>query len=107
MKSTTQRSLAELRERGYSPWIVEHWNAHARVKRDLYGFLDLVALHPDKKGVLGVQTTTAANLSARINKAEKLRSFGLWIAAGNDVEFHGWKKVAGHWIIKKQVFLGL
>lgn len=107
MITTTQRSLAELRRRGYSPWIVEHWNPYAHVKKDLFGFLDIVALHPDRKGLLGVQTTTASNLLARVHKAEKLEAFSLWVAAGNDVEFHGWLKKNGHWIYKVEEFFGV
>jgi hypothetical protein len=106
MITTTQRSLAELRERGYHPCITEHWNAYARVKHDLFGFLDIVALHPEKRGILGIQTTTASNLSARVHKAAKLKAFTLWILSGNDVEFHGWVKKDNRWIVKKEVFFG-
>lgn len=98
--TTTQRSLKNLRERGYTPWIVEHWNVYAKIKRDLYGFLDIVAIKADRPGVLGIQTTTASNLSARINKAEGLPAFRVWVAAGNSVEFHGWLKKDGRWVAK-------
>ena len=107
MKTTTQRSLAELRKRGYLPYIAEYWNAHSHTKHDLFGFIDIVALHPEKHGVLGVQTTTASNLMARVHKAEKLKAFSLWIAAGNDVEFHGWLKKDGHWIYRTEEFFGV
>lgn len=105
--TTTQRSLAELRARGYFPCVVEYYNAHAHVKHDLFGFLDIVALHPNKRGILGVQTTTASNLSSRVKKAEGLKAFSLWIAAGNDCEFHGWVKQNNRWVCKKQEFFGL
>jgi hypothetical protein len=100
MTSPTQRSLANLRGRGYLPTVTEHWNQHARIRQDLYGFIDIVALRADINGVLGVQTTTASNLGARIKKAEKIKAFGLWIAAGNTVEFHGWQKKEKSWEVK-------
>ena len=109
MITTTQRSLANLRDRGYRPWVVEQWNPYAHVKKDLYGFLDIVALHKEKSGLLGIQTTTASNLAARITKAEGLEAFRWWIAAGNSVEFHGWHKVNGKWVatIREFAFLEL
>ncbi len=89
----TQRSCALLRGQGYLVDIVEHYNAYARVRHDMFGWGDLVALHPSKQGVLAIQTTTGANLAARIEKASQMRSFRLWVAAGNPVEFHGWRKI--------------
>jgi hypothetical protein len=96
--TTTQRSLANLRERGYLPWIVEIWNPYTHTKRDLYGFLDIVAVKPDVVGVLGIQTTTVSNLRARIKKAMGIEAIKWWLLAGNRVEFHGWKKVNNRWI---------
>lgn len=94
---TTQRSLAWLRERGYSPTVVEHYNPYARRKFDLYGFLDIVALKPGTKGIFGVQTTTGAHLQDRVKKAQALPTYHLWIACGNYVQFHGWRKLKGRW----------
>lgn len=91
--SPTQRTLAYLRGLGWTCYITEHYNAFARVRRDLFGFIDIVALHPDKKGVLGVQATTGSNLSARILKAEALPAYYLWLKTGNAVQFFGWRKL--------------
>jgi len=93
MRGPTQRSLNLLRQQGYTVYIVEHFNAFAKVRRDLFGFIDIVAIHPDKKGVLGVQTTSGSNLAARITKAEALPAYALWLNCGNAVEFHGWRKI--------------
>jgi hypothetical protein len=46
-----QRSKAWLEEKGWRVWIVEYWHAQAHVRRDLYGFGDLVAIRHDLKGV--------------------------------------------------------
>lgn len=77
--------------------MTESYNARIKRRRDLFHFLDLIALNTKYLGVLGIQTTTASNLSARIKKAEGLPAYYLWLACGNDVEFHGWKKVKGRW----------
>lgn len=89
----TQRSCALLRQQGYLVDIVESYNAYAHVKHDMFGWADIVALKQGKQGVLAVQTTTGSNLAARIEKASPMASFRIWIAAGNAVEFHGWRKV--------------
>jgi hypothetical protein len=97
--NTTQRSLAWLRENGYTPTVVEHYNPFARRKFDLYGFIDIVALHPKRPGLLGVQTTTNAHLPDRIRKAEALDAYRLWVSCGNRVQFHGWRKLKGRWAL--------
>ena len=93
--SPTQRSIKLLKSRGYLVDIAESYNAFTRRRKDLYGFIDLTGLHPNESGVLGIQTTTGAHISARIEKAENLDAYWQWLACGNDVEFHGWRKIKG------------
>ena len=41
----TQRTLARLRQEGaLEVAIVEHWNPHARIRQDLFGFIDILAI---------------------------------------------------------------
>ena len=106
MRNPTQRSLKHLRDRKYAPFVVEYYNPWAKRKTDLYHFIDLVAIHPAETGVLGIQTTTGDNLSARVKKAEALPAYWAWLAAQNDVEFHGWRKIkAGKKVATWQVRL--
>jgi len=91
--SPTQRSLALMREQGYVADIAESYNAFIKKRKDLYKFIDLVGLHPKHKGVLAVQTTSGSNIQARVKKAEGLPAYHLWLACGNPVEFHGWRKL--------------
>jgi len=93
MRSPTERSLKLLRENGYIVWVVESYNAYTKRRKDLYGFIDIVGLHTKKTGLLGIQTTTGSNLSTRIKKAENINAYHRWLACGNDVEFHGWRKI--------------
>jgi hypothetical protein len=87
--SPTQRSLAYLREQGYLVAIVEHWNPHARIRQDLWGWCDLLAIR--KNEVLAVQVT-ASGVAARIKKIEESDTIGMVRDAGIRVEVHGWRK---------------
>jgi hypothetical protein len=90
MKTPTQRSLKLLRDEGCTVALVERWNAFARKRQDLFGFIDLVALNGD--GITGVQTTTAQNLAARVSKILAEPQAKEWLLAGGLIEVHGWRK---------------
>src|SRR5574341_1494009 len=65
--SPTQRSLKLMRERGFYAEVVEHWNQWARKRKDLFGFIDVLCLG-DTGDLVGVQSTSASNISARVRK---------------------------------------
>lgn len=88
----TQRSLKLLRDRGYTAAVVERWNAFARVRQDLFGFVDIVAIKAGESGVLAVQSTSADNLAARRTKIAAEPRAEVWLAAGNRIALHGWRK---------------
>ena len=106
--SPTQRSLDYLKKQGALVSVAEHWNAFTRTRRDLFGFIDIVALIPGR-GIVAVQTTSGSGVSARIKKilgvpvddspqavarAEFIRlSAERWIESGGEIEVHGWRKV--------------
>lgn len=90
--SPTQRSIELLKKEGYKVAIVEKFNHFVKIRQDLFGFMDLLCVHPDKQGTLGVQTTSGSHLAQRIDKAAMLPMFHLWLKTGNRVEFHGWVK---------------
>ena len=72
--SATSLSLALLRGKGYKPQVVEYWHHKAKVRVDLYGCIDIIAVHPEH-GILAVQATThdGGNVAKHIQKArEKL-----------------------------------
>lgn len=73
--SPTQRTLQHLREAGYPlVQVVERWNPHARVRQDLFGIIDVVAVGAD---IVGVQATSGSNVSKRTAKPQPLRAAGL------------------------------
>lgn len=102
MSSPTQRSLALLRAQGYIVQVVERWQHFARVRIDLFNGIDIVAIREHGLGVLGVQTTSRSNLSARRKKLLAEPRMRLWVACGNQLHLHGWKKVKGRWQVVEE-----
>ena len=90
--SPTARSLKYLRELGYTTAIVEKWNPHAKVRQDLFGFADIVAIAADEPGVLAVQACVTGDQSKRVAKIHAESRAAIWRAAGNRIEVHGWAK---------------
>lgn len=90
MNTPTTRSLELLRSEGYTVAITEHWNAYARIRQDLFGFIDLIAIKEGVSGVLAIQTTTAAHVSARFEKIAGNPVLKVWLLSGNKIEIHGW-----------------
>ena len=92
MRSPTELSLDYLRKKGYSVAITEHWNPFGKVRQDLFGIIDLVAIKAGEVGVLGIQTTSKSNISARVAKAKNNKDLLVWYKAGNNFIIHGWEK---------------
>lgn len=89
MSSPTQRSKAYAESLGYQVAIVERWNKFAKVRQDLYGFIDLLCL---KEGnvLIAIQTTTTGHMNDRIRKIKTLPASWKWITSGNRLEVWGW-----------------
>jgi hypothetical protein len=89
----TQRSLAKLRAEGYAVGVVERWNAHVRIRQDLFGFIDLIAMNDTE--TVAIQTTSGSNVAARITKIEESEHAKLWLACPHRrIIVHGWRKVS-------------
>lgn len=78
--SPTQRALAECRKRGWTAQVVERWNQYARVRVDLFGVIDIVALTPD--GILGIQACSGGDHATRRTKIDGEPRSKLWKQAG-------------------------
>jgi len=92
--SPTQRTKAALKKRGAIHQVVERWNAHAKVRIDLFGVIDIVAL-PTVDGFvrcMGIQAT-AKGWADRMAKAEAEPRLRDWLAAGCLFEVWGWRKL--------------
>jgi hypothetical protein len=97
--SPTQRSLAHLRKNGYLCAIVEKWNMHAKIRQDMFGIIDLVAIKDDD--IIGIQATSGDNVSARITKISEHENYPIVIKAMRII-VHGWRKNSmGKWILRE------
>lgn len=91
-KSPTQRTLGELRKRGYIPEIVERWNPWSKTRHDLFGFIDVLAIHPEEHHMIAVQATSKTNRSARRAKILEHVNTRMWLQAGGTLELWCWGK---------------
>lgn len=89
--SPTQRTMTAMREAGYTCGVVEKWNMHAKIRQDLFGFIDIVAMRGD---VIGVQATTMENKNARLNKIIAEPRARMWLLAGARIQLWSWRKLA-------------
>ena len=91
-QSPTALSLALLRKTCQAVEVVEHWNPHARIRKDLFGFIDILAL--DGAQTIAIQSTSWANTSARARKIAESPLVGFVRDAGWQIIIHGWRKNA-------------
>ena len=97
--SPTSLTLRKLREDGYTAEVVERWNPHARIRQDLFGFVDVLAVRAGE--TLAVQTTSATNVSSRIHKIADSPNIAIVREAGWTIRVHGWAKIKGRWVLKR------
>ena len=99
--SPTQRSLKKLRRQGWRPAVVEKWIPATKRRSDLFGFVDIIAVRGNQ--TLAVQTTTKTNMASRRAKIIESVNFPALLAAGWEIEIHGWYKNAHNvWLCKVQ-----
>lgn len=88
----TQRTRDYLKRAGITSAITERWNSFARVRQDLFGFADLVALVPGR-GIVAIQVTSGTNVAARVAKIYDSAEARQWLECGGVIEVHGWRQV--------------
>lgn len=100
MSSNNVRSKKLLESSGWTVWKAERWNPYSRRTEDAFSIFDLLCIHPAYKGVMGVQTTSKANMSARAKKIRGSVSGQIWRTSENRTEVHGWFKKSNRWQVK-------
>lgn len=95
----TQRTLAELRKRGYRCAVVEKWNGHIQRRQDLFGVIDVLAIREGE--TLAVQTTSGSNVAARVTKIAESEATPDMRAAGWKIVVHGWAKRKAGWTLRE------
>lgn len=99
--SPTSLTLRKLREDGYTAQVVEVWNPHARIRQDLFGFIDVLAVKGTE--TLAVQATSAPNVSSRVNKIADSPLIAAVREAGWTVVVWGWAKKSNRWTLTREV----
>lgn len=100
--SPTARTLAYCKKKGIMAGVVERWipipnHPAGGIRKDLFGFIDLIAIPHGKSnvgGTVAIQATSTANMSARFHKAteECAEALTEWLYAMNTFEIWGWAK---------------
>lgn len=89
-----------MRARGYTCAIVEHWNSFAKIRQDLFGFVDVLCLGDGE--IIGVQTTSRSNMSARAKKIREHENLLPVLDSGMRVLIQGWEKnKSNRWEVKE------
>lgn len=99
MSSPTQRTLAHLRKQGYTAAVVERWNPHAKIRQDLFGFVDVLAV--GAHGTTAVQACNYSDVSKRVAKIAESEHVGAVREAGWRILVHGWRKVGSRWQLRE------
>lgn len=89
--SATQKSLKLLRDEGYLCEIVEKTIPKCFIKKDLFGFIDILAIKDDE--VLAVQTTSGSHSSDRTTKIKTHPNYPKVKQLGWKITVHGWRKL--------------
>ena len=90
-----------MRKEGYLCEVTEKWNPFAKVRQDLFGFIDVLCVGED---VVGVQTTTKSNMKARIDKISNHDNFTQVLHSGIRIVVHGWEKKDNKWVLSEFEF---
>ena len=91
--SPLQRSMKQLRAEGMVVEKVEWWNAWGKVRQDLFGILDLLAIHPGTGSTTGVQVTTMGQKQPHMRKMRASKMLPLLKKAGWIIILHSWRKL--------------
>ncbi len=108
MSSPTSRALEECRKRGWLAEVVEKWIPQTKQRKDLFGFVDIVALDPDGR-TIGIQATSGANHAARVTKIQESPKISHVLRANWAIEVWSYTKrkvkrggVAVRWVLREE-----
>jgi hypothetical protein len=97
--SPTQRTLKHLRDQGYPlVAVTEKWNPHAKIRQDLFGIIDVLAVGAD---IVAVQATSGSNVSKRVAKITESVALPVLRKANIRVLVHGWTKRRGRYQLRE------
>jgi hypothetical protein len=101
--SPTARTLERLRRDGYLSQVVERWNPHARIRQDLFGVIDVLAINDEV--TIGVQATTMSGRSSHVKKIMESTAAVTWTSAPQrELELWCWRKLKNRWRVHRTFF---
>lgn len=89
--STAARTLAECRKRGWLAATVEKWNPHVKIRQDLFGCIDIIAVTPD--GILAIQSCSNDSGGGHTEHVKKILAeprAKKWVVSGGRFELWSW-----------------
>ncbi len=95
--AATNATRKALEKEGWTVTVVEQTIPHCFIKRDAYGYGDLLACSPSR-GIMLVQATggdSSSNFHARIAKIKAEPRHAIWLASGGRIQVWSWQKKAG------------
>jgi hypothetical protein len=97
--SLTPRSTKYLEAEGWTiVETVERWIPRTNTRKDLFGFIDILAIRPGE--TLGVQVTDTLHQANRIDKIANHPNVDHVREAGWGIHVHGWmKNTKGRWVL--------
>ena len=87
-----QWSMEMMRKSEYLTGITEFFNSHTNRRKDLFGFIDFIAIGNGK--CIAVQCCARSGISSHRRKIiEDCHDAATkWIESGNSIEIHGWDR---------------
>ena len=92
----TEFTMKLYRDAGCVVDKAEYWNSFARIRKDLFGCIDLVALSPNDN-IVAIQSTSASCRSAHKKKILAEPRIKRWLECGGKFHLVSWRKVKNRW----------
>ena len=88
-----QWSMEQMRKDGYITGITEFFNSHTKRRKDLFGFIDFIAVGSGR--CVGVQCCARSSIGSHRRKIleECGEAAFEWLRSGNEIQIHGWDRI--------------
>ena len=96
-QSPVERTRNVLKHYGISSWKAEFFNQFMKIRQDMFGFIDYVALYPDS--ICGLQIC-GKDFAEHDRKILANKYAPKWIESGGTIELWAWRKLKGGWDVK-------
>jgi len=92
--AANREAIKILESQGWTAFVVEQTIPYSFLKRDCFGFGDILAVSPTR-GILMIQATGGGNGSTRAIKIRQEPRHAIWLAAGGRIQVWDFVKRAG------------